>query len=193
MRTTALDRYLNAAEVGELLNISRSAAYRLIQQCEHIRTGRITRVSERALQAFLKRRTSDEVHVHAGRDAHQPGSKIRLVYPRTRPLQAVSPSIPNQVTSEPVEKKVRTKPSQDDTDAVLAMLKRWQIARDLRDFAHEIRSTLTSAELQMTKGGELEQFVRSLLERADAMDPLRDVRRDVDKMGLGQLRQAKLS
>jgi hypothetical protein len=92
-----LENCLNAKDVAALLRVSTASAYRLMQQCEHIRLGRILRVTRSALDRFLKART--ERGTLSPRDARrevvrqmmQPKAPapirslpIRVVYPRKK-------------------------------------------------------------------------------------------------------------
>jgi len=47
--------YLNAAQVAELLGVSRSQAYEVIHRCVHVRIGRSVRVTRKELERYLRR------------------------------------------------------------------------------------------------------------------------------------------
>jgi predicted DNA-binding transcriptional regulator AlpA len=90
------ERFIDATAVSAILNVSRASAYRLMHQCEHVRLGRVIRVSEAALRKFIEKRTSPGTPainqrsaavkaILRGRQLPPPLSpQIRVVYPRTK-------------------------------------------------------------------------------------------------------------
>lgn len=48
-----MEKYLSPAEVASLLGISRKRAYRLVAGLPHLHIGRLVRVAERDLKAFI--------------------------------------------------------------------------------------------------------------------------------------------
>ena len=103
------ERLLKAGAVAELLGVSRSTAYRLMRDMRHVVLGgRMLRVSEAALQDYVRTRTVFPAACRGGQprsrrtarpaeaplperreDAGPPRRVLRVVYPRKRPRQAV--------------------------------------------------------------------------------------------------------
>ena len=218
-----IGQYLDAREVASLLKLSRAAAYRLMKQCEHVKQGRTIRVSERALQAFLAKRTTPVFDPRSKRSRPRPsrprtisapgGDWLRPIVPRTKLRRPDTTEHAKQETDPPT-RAARPRPREFlpgtkrideetlrslsidfgpptpklDIDT-LGMLDRWRTARDLRDFAHEIRAILRSAELEMSRDGYSERLVKQFLEHADRIDPIALIRDDATRFGLGKLKK----
>ena len=204
-----IEQYLDAREVSSLLTISLAAAQRLMKQCEHVRQGRMIRVSGKALRAFLAQKTTPIVQARASRRRSPPSSTwLRPIGPRTNTRRARSDKPETKTPSahderEPGRKAPTSATPRFDPSAppfkvefeltpskpvakILDMVERWRMARDLRELAHEIRAILTSAELVMSKGGYCDRLVTELLEAADRVDPIALIRDDAAKFGLGK-------
>lgn len=92
-----LPRYLTVADVASELKISRTHAYAIVREMQHVRVGRSLRVPRVAFELYLERRTAAPPHAPAApapsakpRPALRAASKrveptLRITQPRTKP------------------------------------------------------------------------------------------------------------
>lgn len=88
---------LEPAEVAGLMKCSRRNARRLMQRMDHVRVGRLLRVTFRAIREFLEDRTCDQTRSNALKlpVRHETAAPmpinlptVRSIAPRTRPKAA---------------------------------------------------------------------------------------------------------
>jgi hypothetical protein len=58
-------------------------------------------------------------------------------------------------------------------------LERWRLARDLRAYVSEMRGVVAAASMKPTEGGPLHRYLTFVLDYADRMDPLRELRDEI--------------
>lgn len=57
MASSTVDRYLSPKQVAEHLSVSRSRAYEIVAECQHVKFGRNVRVLAFSFQQWIERHT----------------------------------------------------------------------------------------------------------------------------------------